>query len=466
MTFSHRPFALQEEDFNVEAAKARLSPMQDAILKSPMMTKSFLNRQAKFSNDKEESMGSLDNIMQREMARVESPTSPHRINHAGSSPNIDAAVEVEQALLELDGVLNETREIQLKANAKMAPRASVLNLEPVIAIEETEEEDEEPRQLPPPPQLAVGFGGGGTWSQQQQQPMFVVPEVQMEETARPQEEEVVALPLASPKPKLAKRMSGKRMLSAVEVKKSGGAAAAAAGESQRLIMVASPEVLSSGRSSEVLREAKEIPVSPPMAREGSASKTKRLPPKILFEPVAKPAVEVPTYVGPAPRVGSPAALAEAEERSGKLQPEREALLRELLQQGIITEAEFEERLARIRPARKFSTSEAPPVPEFPGVDAFGLQEDELADPLSFDAIMSRNIALPQSPSPTVMYGVSPPPKNAVFASPVMPPISMPKNVVLQGTPPKPLSCNKCGVTIPPELKIDVRFCPSCGNKIR
>jgi hypothetical protein len=411
----------------------RLSTMQEAILKSPMMTKSFLNRQAKFSSDREESMGSLDNIMQREMARADTPIngspvmSPGRLGSAStisSSPGMDASVVVEQALLELDGVLNETREMQLKASARV-PRASAINLEPVIAIEETEDDEDEQARAPPPLQ--------SQWSRQIQQPKMVVPELHAEEVARAQEEEVVPLPLASPKPSVAKRMC--------------------------LTMVATPV-----RSSEIL-DPEDIPVSPPLSP--SSGRTKRLPPKILFEPAPKPAVvEVPKYVGPAPRAGSLAAAAEAEERSGKLPPDREALLRDLLQQGIITDAEYEQRMERIRPPRKVSTgSEAPPVPEFPGVDAFGLQDDEFADPLSFDSIMSRNIALPQSPEPAA-YGMSPPPKNAVFTSPVMPPISMPKNVALKGTPPKPLSCSKCGTTMPPELKIEVRFCPSCGNKIR
>jgi hypothetical protein len=447
----------QDEDFNVEAAKVRLSTMQEAILKSPMMTKSFLNRQAKFSSDKEESMGSLDNIMQREMARADTPISgspvmsPGRLGSAStisSSPGMDASVVVEQALLELDGVLNETREMQLKASARL-PRASAINLEPVIAIEETEDEEDEQARSPPPLQ--------SQWSRQIQQPKMLVPELQVEEVARAQEEEVVPLPLASPKPSVAKRMSVKRPMAAVEVKKSGSKEPPK--DPARLTMVATPT-----RSSEIL-DPEDIPVSPPLSP--SSGRTKRLPPKILFEPTPKPVVvEVPKYVGPAPRAGSLAAAAEAEERSEKLLPDREALLRDLLQQGIITDAEFEQRMERIRPPRKISTgSEAPPVPEFPGVDAFGLQDDEFADPLSFDSIMSRNIALPQSPEPAA-YGMSPPPKNAVFTSPVMPPISMPKNVVLKGTPPKPLSCIKCGTTMPPELKIEVRFCPSCGNKIR
>ncbi len=467
---------LEEEDFNVDASKARLTAMQDAILKSPMMTKSFLKRdKGQFSSDKEESMGSLDTIMQREMANrstVMFTTSPVQ------SP-IDATGVVEKALMELDDVLNETRLIQEQAREKTVWRDTVLNVEPVVAIEDTEDDIEEYISISDPVAVDIMF-----------KPDMVLHE---QLSSLPDEVEVVPQPLAAPKPPMSKRMSVKKSGQEMKATKTsagweGPPSPHADGEMEEpsLTMMATP--------ADLIDEADRLVLgSPPLLHE-SGNRIKRTPPKIVFEPTAQPLMAkekepVRIVAGPAPRVGSPAAL--AEKRDAKVvqtrEPlsapkeqaaDKETLLKELLQRGIISEAEYEDRLQRIGRSKRLSVP-PPPVPEFPGVEAFGLREEEFDDPLSFDAIMSRPIAASPPPakaaakqgvSRELNFGTAQQREaevEAVIKSPAMPQVTIAKGTVLKGKPaPKEKTCGKCGVKIPTaSLNMEVRFCPSCGNKL-
>jgi hypothetical protein len=73
------------------------------------------------------------------------------------------------------------------------------------------------------------------------------------------------------------------------------------------------------------------------------------------------------------------------------------ILRELRERNIISEEEFQQRLARLNPPKPAAlqvvsverrmSDAPPPVPEFPGIEAFGLAQEEMLS--SFDQIMMR-----------------------------------------------------------------------------
>ncbi len=164
---------------------------------------------------------------------------------------------------------------------------------------------------------------------------------------------------------------------------------------------------------------------------------------------------------PPPSVISPSA-----DRSDDAPKDKIVILKELLDRGIISQREFDERLARLNPPkpeaalkvvaidRERRMSEAPPpVPEFPGIEAFGLPEEDLMS--SFDQIMARPVLRLQEREAVA----------AIAKSPEIPKISIEKGTVLKGVP-STIRCERCKASFNAnEFKLKVRFCPSCGEKL-
>ena len=166
------------------------------------------------------------------------------------------------------------------------------------------------------------------------------------------------------------------------------------------------------------------------------------------------------------------------------------LLKQLLETGIIDDKEYQTRLAQVTPnvsvieRSDSGEEETPPVPEFPGVEAFGLSQQELAgdeeDEVDeeFDAILNRSIQMlsPAGSDPVREKGTKPGDGKEPAAASVAVTSRVPEKIKV------PLSretvsampevkkanvvqCPGCSVIIPQNIGIRMAFCPNCGRRL-
>lgn len=152
---------LRETGGEVEVAKAKLVELEDSVLRSPRPSERFIPPETVHSPPPRvaalkagmgspesaagESLSSLDGLLDRELARMNSMSPPH--DHASRSVqggSMDAASQVvEDAVLQLNRVLDETRLVSRRSEAATEQDESSIIVVPVGVDQEGDERNDE-----------------------------------------------------------------------------------------------------------------------------------------------------------------------------------------------------------------------------------------------------------------------------------------------------------------------------------